>query len=892
MNVIPEKKLTRPNLLAMTVSIAIGGAGFYSLPAVSALLSGDQVIDGSVDHSQDTYLGSGILRIDNGGKLGLAPDTDTSVGLTGQGQAIVNGTVGAIFDMQDSARLSVGTDLTHRASMQYLLLEGSSNAVIDNATISSAGGGNGASALSLHDNSTATVTQNALISGKGFSTVGRLSGVTIDQTSHLVVNGATIEGSRVGVVTARQSQLDTTNARIQSEYIGLYVNDGSRANVNGGQIVSTGEGQNDPLVDDVTNAALQVSTNVNHTPGSHPVATINGAQISAQGSNSAAVLARGNTEVNLINSNISGGKYGIYAATSDEATSLGNILSLTNSQISSTAEVMHVAANGKAAIKLLNSQISSSNGTALVTDSGSTTSVNIDGSNIRGDVINNGGNTQLALNNGAVWSGRAQNVSSVSLASGTSWNSTGSSVVAGDLNNAGTVVLSEGNNATRGSLTVNNYTGQDGTLVFNSVLAGDDSPTDKLIIQGNSAGTSKVAVNNLGGKGAQTQNGIPLIQVNGSGNGNFQQQGRIVAGAYDYNLQHSADNKQWYLASELQRSPYDLVISHTPLYRPEAGSYIANQAAANTMFITRLRDRMGESRYTNPVTGQTEMTTLWLRQVGSHNTFNSGPGNQLKTQSNTYVAQLGGELASGSTDGRDSWHLGVMGGYGESHNNTIAKTTGYKAKGSVTGYSVGAYATWLANDIDQTGPYVDTWLQYGWFNNHVNGDQLSSESYKSSGFTASMETGYTFNLGHSGGGENPTYYYIEPNIQGVWMDVRRDDLQEYNGTRTQGADEGNLQTRVGTRFFIKGHNKIDNGKERSFQPFVELNWIHNTKQFAVNMDGVNISQNGAKDIGELKAGVEGQISKSVQLWGNVGQQMGDKGYSNTTAMLGIKYSFR
>ncbi|WP_288887281.1 autotransporter outer membrane beta-barrel domain-containing protein [uncultured Citrobacter sp.] len=37
--------------------------------------------------------------------------------------------------------------------------------------------------------------------------------------------------------------------------------------------------------------------------------------------------------------------------------------------------------------------------------------------------------------------------------------------------------------------------------------------------------------------------------------------------------------------------------------------------------------------------------------------------------------------------------------------------------------------------------------------------------------------------------------------------------------------------------------------------------------------------------------MEGQLTKNVSLWGNVGQQIGDKGYSDTSAMIGIKASF-
>ncbi|VTN08508.1 Outer membrane protein IcsA autotransporter precursor [Raoultella terrigena] len=57
------------------------------------------------------------------------------------------------------------------------------------------------------------------------------------------------------------------------------------------------------------------------------------------------------------------------------------------------------------------------------------------------------------------------------------------------------------------------------------------------------------------------------------------------------------------------------------------------------------------------------------------------------------------------------------------------------------------------------------------------------------------------------------------------------------------------------------------------------------------MDGVVVKQNGAKNIAELKMGVEGQLNKQFGLWGNVAQQLGDKGYSDTSATLGGKYSF-
>jgi autotransporter family porin len=90
---------------------------------------------------------------------------------------------------------------------------------------------------------------------------------------------------------------------------------------------------------------------------------------------------------------------------------------------------------------------------------------------------------------------------------------------------------------------------------------------------------------------------------------------------------------------------------------------------------------------------------------------------------------------------------------------------------------------------------------------------------------------------------------------------------------------------------MKGHHAIDNGKDREFQPFIEANWIHNTKDFGTSMNAVDVKQAGSKNIGELKLGIEGQLNKQLNVWGNIGQQVGDKGYSDTSAMLGVKYNF-
>lgn len=479
------------------------------------------------------------------------------------------------------------------------------------------------------------------------------------------------------------------------------------------------------------------------------------------------------------------------------------------------------------------------------------------------------------------------------LSDGASWISGGDSTVTNLLLDNGNLVIS-GPDATRNVGNVvtvtGDYRGNNGNIEFNTVLAGDDSATDKLIVQGNTSGKTFVTVNKAGGSGAQTLNGIELIHVDGQSDGEFTQTGRIAAGAYDYTLGRGTgvNSGNWYLTSG-KNSP--IPDSHNNDLRPEAGTYTANLVAANTMFVTRLHERLGQTQYVDAITGEPKATSMWMRHEGGHNRWRDGSG-QLKTQSNRYVIQLGGDIAQWDWGGTNRWHLGVMAGYGNNYSSTGAVRTGYHSKGSVNGYSTGLYATWYADDETHNGAYLDTWAQYGWFNNYVKGDGLQGESWKSKGLTASLETGYTWKAGEFSGSQGSlNEWYIQPQAQIVWMGVKADKHRENNGTRVESTGDDNVRTRLGVKTWIKGHNKMDDGKSREFSPFVEVNWLHNTRDFGTRMNGVTVHQDGARNIGEVKTGVEGQINPHLNLWGNVRVQVGDKGYNDTSAMLGVKYTF-
>lgn len=478
--------------------------------------------------------------------------------------------------------------------------------------------------------------------------------------------------------------------------------------------------------------------------------------------------------------------------------------------------------------------------------------------------------------------------------------------ISGNLENGGTVQMNSEGGKPGNVLTVNgNYTGNNGLMTFNATLGGDNSPTDKMNVKGDTQGNTRVRVDNIGGVGAQTVNGIELIEVGGNSAGNFAlTTGTVEAGAYVYTLAKGKgnDEKNWYLTSKWDGvTPADTPdpINNPPVvdpegpsvYRPEAGSYISNIAAANSLFSHRLHDRLGEPQYTDSLHSQGSASSMWMRHVGGHERSRAGDG-QLNTQANRYVLQLGGDLAQWSSNAQDRWHLGVMAGYANQHSNTQSNRVGYKSDGRISGYSAGLYATWYQNDANKTGAYVDSWALYNWFDNSVSSDNRSADDYDSRGVTASVEGGYTFEAGTFSGSEGTlNTWYVQPQAQITWMGVKDSDHTRKDGTRIETEGDGNVQTRLGVKTYLNSHHQRDDGKQREFQPYIEANWINNSKVYAVKMNGQTVGREGARNLGEVRTGVEAKVNNNLSLWGNVGVQLGDKGYSDTQGMLGVKYSW-
>jgi len=499
----------------------------------------------------------------------------------------------------------------------------------------------------------------------------------------------------------------------------------------------------------------------------------------------------------------------------------------------------------------------------------------------------------------------AGSTSNVTLVDST-WTMTGNSNITNLVNDPSLIDFTPPQGGAYKTLTVRNYSG-DGVIALNTYLGDDSSPSDKLVVDGGSAsGASQLRIKNAGGPGAlTTASGIQVVEVvNGgvSGSSAFALAGRAVAGPYEYRLyQGSAAapaDQSWYLRSQKQPDPPPVPPDPPippnppvppvpgpdpePLYRPEVAAYLANQRLVGQMFVHSMHDRLGEPQFIEGQQFQSEDSkrrALWLRAVGKWEGSHSRDGN-FDVSTDMFLLQGGGDVAQWKLFSEtDRLHLGAMLGYGSADSTARADGNPYKAKGKVQGYSAGVYGTWFQNDESKLGAYVDTWFQYGWYNNRVMGTDLPRVDYDSRAWAVSAETGYAFKLRGD--------WILEPQAQIIYVSSDTDSLTEANGTRVDSADSHGTITRLG----VRTHTTYDLGNGRKAQPFATLNWWHSNTGSSVSFNQLSVGDLYPEDRYELKLGVHADFNKGWTGWVNVAGSWGAQSYHQYAGRIGVKYTW-
>ncbi len=334
----------------------------------------------------------------------------------------------------------------------------------------------------------------------------------------------------------------------------------------------------------------------------------------------------------------------------------------------------------------------------------------------------------------------------------------------GTTTNAG--VIGPGNSI--GTLTVaGNYTGNGGALELETVLGGDASATDHLVVTGNTAGSTTVRVLNRGGAGAPTANGIKVIDVAGASNGIFALQGdyvlqgqqAVVAGAYAYTLQKNGvstpTDGDWYLRSSLINpptspsggSPPPPAAPAGPLYQAGVPLYENyGQVLLSMNQAPSLQQRVG-NRYWGgseamaragvnkapTADGSWTQSAFWGRIEGGQSELRPSNTTGSTYNADEMKAQVGLDGVALDND-RGRLIVGLTAQYGL----TTAYINSFFGNGRIRaeGTSVGATATWYGHD----GFYVDGQAQTMFYRSDLSSALVGSMTHGNEGF------GYTFSV--------------------------------------------------------------------------------------------------------------------------------------------------
>lgn len=494
----------------------------------------------------------------------------------------------------------------------------------------------------------------------------------------------------------------------------------------------------------------------------------------------------------------------------------------------------------------------------------------------------------------------------------------------GDLINMGTMTSGSSASTPGNTLYVDgNYTGNGGSLYLNTVLGDDDSATDKLVITGDASGTTELYINGIG-DGAQTTNGIEVVDVGGvSTSDAFVLKNEVNASLYTYRLYWNESDNDWYLASKAQSDDDDSGGDVTPSdggddggdvtpsddggdggdvtppddggdggdvtppngggdvapqYRADIGAYMGNQWMARNLQMQTLYDREG-SQYRNAD------GSVWARFKAGKAESEAVSGN-IDMDSNYSQFQLGGDILAWG-NGQQSVTVGVMASYinadTDSTGNRGADGSQFTSSANVDGYNLGVYATWFADAQTHSGAYVDSWYQYGFYNNSVESGDAGSESYDSTANAVSLETGYRYDIALNNGNT----VSLTPQAQVVWQNYSADSVKDNYGTRIDGQDGDSWTTRLGLR--VDG--KLYKGSRTVIQPFAEANWLHTSDDVSVSFDDATVKQDLPANRAELKVGLQADIDKQWSVRAQVAGQTGSNDFGDLNGSLNLRYNW-
>lgn len=524
----------------------------------------------------------------------------------------------------------------------------------------------------------------------------------------------------------------------------------------------------------------------------------------------------------------------------------------------------------------------------------------------------------------------------MNLVNGSSWYIDQDSNLTNLTNDNSSIVFD--NSGVGRTLTVQNYdTGANsGSILFNTQLGDDFSPTDKLIIDGGSAtGTTGVYVNNAGGAGAQTTgDGIPLIDAvnNGTtGINSFSLQNAVSAGFFNYDLYrggltpNATTDNDWFLRSSYRdeapataalpvmswqivlsmlpnlhdRMPYiDGLIPQEPTDKDDRSqaslspqAKVQNAALHNDYGAPTLQNALynpniqqvqvqnvgmfdrNSSSLQSPQTPA--LKGVWARLLGQNLKFQSHDDAGSGFDGNIWGLQAGLEFYAKTKDNGSRQFAGAYLANASSSGDVLSNA-GKIGSLDLDATSLGLYYT----NYSSEGWYLDGIAQYSWLRNIK--ARTGSETIEPSG------SSYTFSLEAGKQLYRDRGIILEPQAQLIYSHNSLDDVTLSDDTVIHINNLNAVTARFGARVFPNPNrgNKI--------MPWAKANvWHTFSKNSTISSSGVELQTPINGTVGELAAGLSTRPGNDGRGWtfnASLGYLFNLSGadYSGLEGSLGIR----
>jgi autotransporter family porin len=431
------------------------------------------------------------------------------------------------------------------------------------------------------------------------------------------------------------------------------------------------------------------------------------------------------------------------------------------------------------------------------------------------------------------------------------------------LSNAGAIDLTNGGSGASDTFTVRGqYAGNGGRVILDTVLGGDGSASDRLILEDAPAtGTTGLEIRNFGGPGAlTTADGILVVEEQGGASAGtaFHLAEPVAAGAFDYLLfQGNAagdEANNWYLRSQLIDEGPDPEPA-IPLYRPEVAIQSAVAPLARELTAVMLgtfHERRGEQALFRD--GQ-ESSRFWMRSFAQYLDMSWDGTVDPSFEGAAFGFQAGADFYREKSESGGITAAGLFGGYGRITGDVegFAQAIDDFEAGDapINGYSIGANVV----HVGPGGWYLDAVLMGTLLDGRPNSDRGVSADLDGTAITASLEGGIPIALSEG--------IALEPQAQVIWQNLDLDDSEDDFADINYDTPD-TFTGRLGAR--LTGSFESDAGTQ--WQPYLKANlWYSPSKTDEVSFDVDDVKTKIGSTAVEVGGGLVAAISDSVRLFG-------------------------